>query len=71
MLALADRDGLYGIPRFHQAAERAGVRGIVGAELCVAREEPDPDAPLPNLPKDALRLLVETPQAATATSRAC
>jgi error-prone DNA polymerase len=32
-LALADRGGLYGAPRFHQAARAAGLRGIVGAEL--------------------------------------
>jgi error-prone DNA polymerase len=32
-LALADRDGLYGIPRFHAAATQAGLRAIVGAEL--------------------------------------
>jgi len=32
-LALADRGGLYGAPRFHQAAKQAGVRAIVGAEL--------------------------------------
>jgi error-prone DNA polymerase len=32
-LALGDRDGVYGIPRFHQAAVRAGVRAIHGAEV--------------------------------------
>jgi len=32
-LALGDRDGVYGAPRFHQAAKRAGLRAIVGAEL--------------------------------------
>jgi error-prone DNA polymerase len=35
-LALLDRDGVYGIPRFHQAARRAGLKAIVGAELTVA-----------------------------------
>ncbi len=39
-LALADRDGLYGVPRFHQAARRAGLRALVGAELGL--EEPGP-----------------------------
>ena len=34
-LALLDRDGVYGIPRFHQAARRAGLKAIVGAELTV------------------------------------
>jgi error-prone DNA polymerase len=32
-LALADRDGVYGAPRFHLAARRAGLKAIVGAEL--------------------------------------
>jgi len=32
-LALADRDGLYGIPRFHGAAAKSGLRALVGAEL--------------------------------------
>jgi error-prone DNA polymerase len=35
-LALLDRDGVYGIPRFHLAARRAGLKAIVGAELTVA-----------------------------------
>ncbi|HXZ88641.1 MAG TPA: PHP domain-containing protein, partial [Candidatus Binataceae bacterium] len=32
-LALGDRDGLYGAPRFYQAAAAAGIKAIVGAEL--------------------------------------
>jgi error-prone DNA polymerase len=32
-LALLDRDGVYGAPRFHRAALAAGVRPIIGAEL--------------------------------------
>jgi error-prone DNA polymerase len=47
-LALADRDGLYGIPRFHAAAAKAGLRAIVGAELSDAAGHP-------------LQLLVESP----------
>ena len=34
-LALLDRDGVYGAPRFHLAAKRAGIKAIVGAELTV------------------------------------
>ncbi|MDQ3348970.1 MAG: PHP domain-containing protein, partial [Acidobacteriota bacterium] len=34
-LALLDRDGLYGAPRFHLAAKRAGIKAIVGAELTI------------------------------------
>jgi error-prone DNA polymerase len=48
-LALADRAGLYGVPRFHQAARRAGVRAIVGADVPVLGSGRD------------LTLLVETP----------
>jgi error-prone DNA polymerase len=47
-LALADRDGLYGIPRFHRAAEAAGLGAIVGARLGV--------------PAGELLLLVESPR---------
>lgn len=32
-VALLDRDGVYGAPRFHKAAKAAGLRPIVGAEL--------------------------------------
>ena len=32
-LALGDRDGLYGAPRFYHAAVGAGIKAIVGAEL--------------------------------------
>jgi error-prone DNA polymerase len=32
-LALLDRDGVYGAPRFHVAAKRAGLKAIIGAEL--------------------------------------
>lgn len=35
-LALTDRDGLYGIPRFFEAAAGAGVSPVVGAEVSVA-----------------------------------
>ena len=48
-LALADRDGLYGIPRFHGAAAKLGLRAIVGAELSDAAGRP-------------LQLLVESAQ---------
>ena len=34
-IALLDRDGVYGSPRFHQAAKKAGIRAHVGAEISV------------------------------------
>ena len=35
-LALLDRDGVYGAPRFHLAAKRAGLKAIIGVELTLA-----------------------------------
>ena len=35
-LALLDADGVYGAPRFHRAAQRAGIRAIIGAELTIS-----------------------------------
>jgi error-prone DNA polymerase len=35
-IALLDRDGVYGAPRFHKAALAAGIRPIIGAELTMA-----------------------------------
>jgi error-prone DNA polymerase len=39
-LALGDRNGVYGLPRFHLAAQRAGLRALVGCELTLARARP-------------------------------
>ncbi len=38
-LALLDRDGVYGAPRFHQAATAAGITPIIGSELTIAARE--------------------------------
>jgi error-prone DNA polymerase len=35
-MALCDRDGVYGAPRFYQAARDPGVKAIVGAEITLA-----------------------------------
>ena len=40
-LALLDRDGVYGIPRFHKAAIAAGIKPIVGAELTITSRQSD------------------------------
>jgi error-prone DNA polymerase len=39
-VALLDRDGFYGAPRFHLAATRAGIKPIIGAELTVVLSPP-------------------------------
>ncbi len=41
-VALLDRDGVYGAPRFHRAATAAGIKAIIGAELTIA---PHPSHP--------------------------
>src|SRR6185437_6100929 len=43
-MALLDRDGFYGSPRFHMAAKQAGIRAHVGAELTVVDEPPAHEA---------------------------
>ena len=53
-LALGDQNGVYGIPRFHQAAVAAGLRAISGAEITLDSTSPTGDAP-------SLLLLVESP----------
>jgi error-prone DNA polymerase len=35
-LALVDRDGVYGAPRFHKAAKAAGIKAIVGCEITIS-----------------------------------
>src|SRR5205814_8418650 len=37
-LALLDRDGVYGAPRVHLAAKKAGLKAIIGAELTLSTE---------------------------------
>jgi len=41
-LALLDRDGVYGAPRFHKAATAAGIRPIIGAELTLRNGGAEP-----------------------------
>src|SRR5438270_389384 len=35
-MALLDSDGVYGAPRFHMAAEKAGIKAHIGAEISTA-----------------------------------
>src|SRR5262249_38751966 len=37
-IAMGDRDGVYGHPRFFQGARAVGIRSLVGAELTLADE---------------------------------
>jgi hypothetical protein len=57
-LALLDADGVYGAPRFHKAAQRAGLKAIIGAEITIGIGigdrglgiPPDPGSPIPDPP---------------------
>ncbi|HVP64303.1 MAG TPA: PHP domain-containing protein, partial [candidate division Zixibacteria bacterium] len=64
-MALLDRNGVYGAPRFHLTANKAGVRAHIGAEIAVRDigERAQPPAYLPhNIPAEPVRfaLLAET-----------
>ncbi|MGI8782113.1 MAG: DNA polymerase III subunit alpha [Acidobacteriota bacterium] len=54
-MALLDRDGVYGLPRFHLAARRAGIRALVGSQVPLQLFESTGPRPAP------LALLVESP----------
>jgi error-prone DNA polymerase len=56
-VALLDRDGVYGAPRFFKAARAAGIRALVGAEVSVEPSS-NPKSKIQNL-KSRLTLLVE------------
>jgi len=48
-MALLDRDGVYGSPRFHLAAEKAGILAHIGAEVSVtAAVSPNPQSAIRN-----------------------
>jgi error-prone DNA polymerase len=57
-LALVDRDGLYGAPRFHLAAKKAGIRAIIGAEITIG-----PGASVPGPGEKPRSSLSPSPQA--------
>jgi error-prone DNA polymerase len=64
-MALLDRNGVYGAPRFHLTANKAGVRAHIGAEVAVRDigDRAQPPAYLPhNIPAEPVRfaLLAET-----------
>jgi error-prone DNA polymerase len=57
-LALLDRDGVYGAPRFHKAASAAGIRPIIGAELTISRQS---SVVSPDISTFLLPVLCESP----------
>ena len=63
-MALLDRDGVYGAPRFHLAGVKQGIKAHVGAEITVQSPRSKVQGPLP----DALRK-VQTPQSKVQLSK--
>jgi error-prone DNA polymerase len=57
-IAIADRDGLYGIVRAYEEAEKQGIRLIVGCELTLEREGLEAVPEVPGKPS-TLTVLVE------------
>jgi error-prone DNA polymerase len=51
-IALGDRDGLYGAPRFYQAATSGGIKAIVGAEVTLEAGFGDED---PHPPRNSVQ----------------
>jgi len=44
-MALLDRDGVYGSPRFHLAAKKNGIKAHIGAEISVQRPKSKDQSP--------------------------
>ena len=59
-IALLDRDGVYGAPRFHRAATAAGIKAIIGAELTIALPSSLPSALTPQPSALRIPVLVES-----------
>src|SRR5260370_5991763 len=47
-MALLDRDGVYGAPRFHLAAKKNGIKAHIGAEISVQRPKSKHQSPKTN-----------------------
>jgi error-prone DNA polymerase len=41
-MALLDRDGVYGAPRFHHAAKKTGIRALIGSEVTIRDKQNPP-----------------------------
>ena len=59
-IALLDRDGVYGIPRFHKAACAAGIRPLIGAELTITLDSQERAGPAAKNAPFVLPLLCES-----------
>src|SRR5688572_2511165 len=59
-IALLDRDGVYGAPRFHRAAAAAGIKAIIGAELTIKIPSSLPSSLTPHPSPLRVPVLVES-----------
>ncbi len=64
-LALLDRDGVYGAPRFHKAARAAGIKPIIGCELTIEAGGRGLEAGGPRTTETELPAASRKPQAAS------
>jgi error-prone DNA polymerase len=61
-LALTDRDGMYGVVRFAEAARALGMRTVFGAELTLGLASARPTMPDPDPSGDHLLVLARDPE---------
>src|SRR5438445_5617579 len=52
-MALLDRDGVYGAPRFHTAAKKLGVKAHIGSEMTVSSGDTGSPSSFPSRPSGA------------------
>jgi len=61
-IALTDRDGMYGVVRFAEAAKAFGMRTVFGAELTLGLASARPTLPDPDPPGEHLLVLARDPE---------
>src|SRR5262245_27737610 len=61
-LALTDRDGMYGVVRFAEAARAVGMRTVFGAELTLGLESARPSYPDPDPSGEHVLVLARDPE---------
>jgi error-prone DNA polymerase len=69
-LALTDRDGMYGVVRFAEAAKAFGLRTVFGAELTLGLDSARPTMPDPDPSGEHLLVLARDPQGYASLCRA-
>jgi len=60
-MALLDRDGVYGAPRFHLAAKKLGVRAHIGAEITFSPQRHRDTEGIEELKNEECRMKCEQP----------